>query len=329
MSTVQKASREKLPDSLEERAYRGTPSVRDWLYCLILLVSALWLTTGHAQVQATTRLSLTGVRGFPGGTVQIPLTLRGESNLPPGVVAMQADVLFDARGLLSTAPIKAAGLPGHVIASGSPINGTRRILIYSMTNAPVSSGAVASFPFVVSTATRASFFSLSLSNVILATAAALPVASSNSSGYITINPVFARPDGDVDVFLNAAPGQTYIIQATTNFSQWVNILTNTATDNIIIFTDPNAHAFPYRFYRTVLFDAKSGERIGSLTPLPDGAINLNFEGLAGHSYLLQTSTNLSQWVTLDTFFPTNGIATFIDTNSANFSTKFYRFKLNE
>jgi hypothetical protein len=329
MSTLQTASPERLPGSSNERADHNTPSARGRCYYFILLVSALWLTTGYAQLHAATHLSLTGVRGFPGGTVQVPLILRGESNLPPGVVAMQADVLFDARGLLSTAPIKATGLPGHIIAASTPVNGTRRLLIYSMTNAPITAGTVAGLPFVVSTSTRASFFSLSLSNVILVDAAASPVASTNNSGYITINPVFPRPDGDVDVFLNAAPGQTYIIQATTNFSQWVNILTNTATDNIIIFTDPDAHAFPYRFYRTVLFDATSGERIGSITSLPNGSISLSLEGLQGQSYVLQTSTNLSQWVTLGSFFATNGIGTFIDTNSASFPSRFYRFKLNE
>src|SRR6185369_15973479 len=108
-------------------------------------------------------------------------------------------------------------------------SGTRRLLIYSMNNAPLTPGALANFPFSVSTGTQGGSFSLLLTNVLLANAAAGPVASSVISGSITLgllNPVVARLDGNVDVFLTAGPSQPYILQASTNFVQWVNIFTN-------------------------------------------------------------------------------------------------------
>ena len=44
--------------------------------------------------------------------------------------------------------------------------------------------------------------------------------------------------------------QTNIIQATTNFTAWTPVLTNTA--GIYNFTDSNSAGYPFRFYRAVL-----------------------------------------------------------------------------
>ena len=44
-------------------------------------------------------------------------------------------------------------------------------------------------------------------------------------------------------------GLTKIIQATTNFTSWAPILTNST--GIYDFTDPNSAAYPRRFYRAL------------------------------------------------------------------------------
>jgi hypothetical protein len=48
-----------------------------------------------------------------------------------------------------------------------------------------------------------------------------------------------------------APGSNYVLQATTNFSVWTSISTNTATTNAFPLFDPKATNFPLRFYRVL------------------------------------------------------------------------------
>lgn len=50
--------------------------------------------------------------------------------------------------------------------------------------------------------------------------------------------------------LAGTSGQSYILQASTNLSSWVPLITNTAT--LFDFTDTNAAKFPNRFYRALL-----------------------------------------------------------------------------
>jgi hypothetical protein len=45
-------------------------------------------------------------------------------------------------------------------------------------------------------------------------------------------------------------GLTNIIQATTNFTAWTSVLTNST--GVYDFTDPNSAAYPRRFYRALL-----------------------------------------------------------------------------
>ena len=46
-------------------------------------------------------------------------------------------------------------------------------------------------------------------------------------------------------------GSNYVLQATTNFSTWTPIGTNTAGTNLFNFFDPKATNFPYRYYRVL------------------------------------------------------------------------------
>jgi hypothetical protein len=277
-------------------------------------------------IRAAQQVSLTAVQGSAGATVQVPLTLSGVTNQAPAV-ALQADIVFDARSLVSSAATKGNLLPGHVLATSSRLSGTRRMLIYSMNNAPLPAGVIANFPFSISSATHAGSFPLLLTNVILANAAAGPVASTVTSGSIilgVLNPILARPDGNVDVFLNAGPGQPYILQASTNFVQWVNIFTNTALVDILPLTDQDAHLYPYRFYRAVPTSIPSGVVLSGVTLGANGMVSFQVVVAQAGKWVLQGSANLTTWVNLQTNSVGAGPATFTDPAAVSFSARFYR-----
>jgi len=58
--------------------------------------------------------------------------------------------------------------------------------------------------------------------------------------------------------------------------------------------------------------------------LPNGNFQARLQGGANHSYVIETSSNLSQWSALTTLFYTNGTMPFVDTTASNAATRFYR-----
>ena len=58
------------------------------------------------------------------------------------------------------------------------------------------------------------------------------------------------PGDQIQFRLAGTSGESYILEASTNFVQWTSLLTNSAT--LYDFTDTNAAHFPRRFYRAVL-----------------------------------------------------------------------------
>jgi len=278
-------------------------------------------------VLATPRLAVTSVRGFPGATVQVPVTLRYGSNDPQNVVALQADVVVQSGSANSAAPSGGDALGNHELASSEPVGGTRRILVYSLANAVMTNGVVASIPFFVP---QGSFQNvrLSLENVILSTADAIPVPTTTGAGGIAINPVFVRPDGDVDGFLtvtNAVGEPCYIVQATEDFQSWANVFTNTATGNLLQFCDLGAKAHPYRFYRALLCGSDGVPReVARLSKLPGGDIRVEFNSEASRSYIIQASTNLENWQNLTTIPGAGNKISFTDPAATNHPHRFYR-----
>ena len=116
----------------------------------------------------------------------------------------------------------------------------------------------------------------------------------------------------------------YLIQATTDFLNWVNLTNTTAAGNFMDLVDADAGRYPQRFYRWVLYNA-AGE-IGDVMQLPDGALSFQLRGMAGRSYVLQASSDLKQWSDLSTNVATTGTLHFTNRIDATFPQRFFRLK---
>ena len=286
----------------------------------------LFAMTAHAVPRLTAGI----VRGFPGRTVEVPIALRYLTNDLRDVVALQADVVFDATGVADGQPAAGVIAANHVLASSTPFTGTRRLLAYSAAGAVLTNGEVARIPFTVGPNEYRNF-ALRLTNVILVRADASQVFGTAKDGVIAVNQVFVAPDGQVDGFLNVAANggeQCYVIQATTDFKTWVNVQTNNTEEALLPFADPAAGGQLHRFYRALVCDLASGFQIGTITQLAGGRVQFEFTGANGRSYVIQASTNLTQWENVRTNAGLSGPITFTDAFT-NYARRFYRVRAVE
>jgi hypothetical protein len=203
-----------------------------------------------------------------------------------------------------------------------------------MESALLTNGEVARIPFTVAS-NQFRNFSLTLTNVILVRADATAVAATSRSGVVAVNQVFVGPDGHADGFLNVVTNgveQCYVIQATTDFVTWLNVQTNSTEGALLEFIDPAAGDYPKRFYRAIVCESVAGLglnavklQVGMITQLPNRRVQFDFTGAGGRSYVIQASTNLTDWLSLRTNAGLNGPITFID-SFANYTRRFYRVR---
>ena len=108
---------------------------------------------------------------------------------------------------------------------------------------------MATVPFTVSPQERVSSGPLTPGSAVVARPDASPVGPvSLGSGTIFVRQVNLLPDGHAQFFLPAQPDERYLIQATTNFVNWVNLSTNLATGDFMDLLDLEATLYPYRFF---------------------------------------------------------------------------------
>ncbi len=104
--------------------------------------------------------------------------------------------------------------------------------------------------------------SLLYSNAFDLTSNAVVTVSAFRSGYVNslagsasffVNPVqFTSQtfsNGMFSLQLLTVPGSNYVLQASTNLTDWTPIATNPATTNVLQFVDPNSSNYPSRYYR--------------------------------------------------------------------------------
>ncbi len=127
-------------------------------------------------------------------------------------------------------------------------------------------------------------------------------------------------------------GQVVVIEASTDFIQWVPIQTNLVTDiRMFPVMDPQAVRFPHRFYRARIFTgtlpAPALHATGGYVGFTTNGFGLNLAGVPGQTLILESSTNLSVWTALATNTLDSGLQQYIDWDASHLPWRFYRLRL--
>ncbi len=124
--------------------------------------------------------------------------------------------------------------------------------------------------------------------------------------------------GQLGFQLSQVVGHPYVIQASTDLINWVSVETNTAP---FTFVD-SAPALPQRFYRAIELAAVTPVAAAlTSAKLSGGHYGLAVAGTTGALYVVQASTDLVNWVSVQT---NAAPFTFVDTNTASYQQRFFR-----
>jgi hypothetical protein len=214
----------------------------------VTLIAVIGLISTSGQ----TALDLEHVPGTFGATAFVPVHLR---HPPREVVAAQFDTVHEPGNLHSDTPVRTERLAQHIVKSRELAPGVRRTLVYSLSNASVTgtNGPILRLPFQVPAQDHdgAGPILLTTGSVVLARAdgaAATPV--SGTGGSVFFRPIHRRPEGAVRVYFSSEPERRYVIQATANLVDWVNLSTNLVLGDFLSGLDFETPGTAYRFYRS-------------------------------------------------------------------------------
>jgi Cohesin domain len=218
--------------------------------CVILLVIGICSSFGAPQ------LSVGNTNGVPGASVSVATMIASDTN----VVAVQYDIVFNPATLISTDATAGGAQPNHQVASALVNQSTRRMVLYSPANAALTNGVLANLVFTIASNAPPGVSSLLITNAIFANAQGNQVQPGGlASGFVLslaaparFGSIFLSTNGAVQFQVFGSISQAYVIQASTNLLQWINVSTNTSLNGEIDFTDNNGGRFGYRFYRVKL-----------------------------------------------------------------------------
>lgn len=169
---------------------------------------------------------------------------------------MQFDVTFDAGILASAGAAGGGALAGHQIVSKLTAANRLRVVVYSPTNGPIANGIVIQLPFMIASAAPMGSSPIELSNVIFSDNRGTRIAGSSASGSITVTPgvppkleaLMLTLNGDVSFMLTGVPGQSYVLQRSSDLVNWSPFSTNVVPTGSLQVQDLRP-SVPYRFYR--------------------------------------------------------------------------------
>jgi hypothetical protein len=217
-----------------------------WFIGLALLVACA------SHLSAQTAVSVGTTPGYPGLTVALPVSLKNITN----VVAAQFDVAYNSAKIGAGLVLPGPAASNHIVKAREISPGVYRVITYSLLNAKIpitNRGDVVKIPFAVNLNERNTSGPITPGSILLARrdgTAVTPVIA--NAGAIFMNQVNRGENGEVQFFMPATPDDRYVIQASTNLVNWVNISTNLATDYFMDINDPDAVHYPIRFYRSGL-----------------------------------------------------------------------------
>ena len=285
----------------------------------------VWLAFANLTVCATS-LTVGNVPGYPGTTVSVPITLAKATNM----AGMQFDLAYNAGKVSSGAPVFGRALSNYVVRSREVSPGVWRFLFYSRSNSTLTVtnySSVVTMPFYVAAGERSGSGPINPASAVLGHSDGSPLLPVTvQAGAIFVRTLNVQSNGSAEFFLASEADQRYLIQASTNLVDWVNISTNLALGNFMDLVDLDSPNYPHRYYRSALFDSVAGGLISSFTRAVDGAVKFKVSGLGGRSYIIQASTNLAQWENVSTNVVSGGALNFTDARAANFRQRFYRLQ---
>ena len=131
--------------------------------------------------------------------------------------------------------------------------------------------------------------------------------------------------------VRAPVGRAIVIDASTNFLNWVALQTNLVVSACFSFSDPEARLLPRRFYRARVYDGAlppPGIRIGDGSAgFQQGRFGFNLTGVRGQTVVIDSSSNLLAWTAIATNTLVTELFSFTDPAPASSPGRFYRARL--
>ncbi|MGA9451577.1 MAG: hypothetical protein WBW41_09595, partial [Verrucomicrobiia bacterium] len=133
---------------------------------------------------------------------------------------------------------------------------------------------------------------------------------------VQLGPITVLPDGSVQVSMTGLAGQTYLIEYSTDLVNWFTLTEVTLTNGVGQFVDTSTNDF----YQAVVL-SQAQPQLGVPQFSAGGAAQVSVTGLAGQTYIIESSTNLVNWVPV---YTNSGSFMFTDPDATDFPYRFYQ-----